>query len=91
MTSDPHGYRPGIPDQRAVLAAYRAVLHGDNDAAHTAAGAGTCPACTTVAAVSFALTIAQELAGAGFVNGPLRARLLDVITSTEDELRRAGN
>ena len=88
MTCD--RYRPGIPDQRAVLAAYRAVLHGDNDAARQAAAAGTCPACTTVAAVSFALTIAQELAGAGFVNGPLAPWLLGVITETEAELRAAG-
>jgi hypothetical protein len=44
-----------------------------------------------VAAVSFAYTLASELAGAGFTQGHLAARLLAVVQATEDELRRAGN
>ena len=92
-TSDQHDrYRPGIADQLAVLAAARAILTtADNDAAHQAAGSGSCPSCTTVAAIWLGITIAQQLAGAGFADGPLAPRLLDMITETERELRAAPN
>jgi hypothetical protein len=89
MTED---HRPGIPEQRAVLAAARAMIQGSSpDELHHAAEGGDCAACATLAGVSFGIMLAQQLAGAGFVNGPLAPRLLDVITSTEDELRSAGN
>jgi hypothetical protein len=92
-TSDQHEhYRPGIADQRAVLAAARAILTtGDNDAAHKAAGSGSCPSCTAVAAIWLGITIAQQLTGAGFVNGPLAPRLLAMIAETERELRAEPN
>jgi hypothetical protein len=85
--------RPGIPDQQAALRAYRVLLTtADLAAVHQAAtGTGTCPACTVVAAVTFAHTLASELAGAGFTQGHLAARLLAVVQATEAELRRAGN
>ena len=90
--------RPGINEQRIVLATARAILNGaDPGAVHEAASGsredpwGVCPDCTTVAAVSFGFAIAQQLAGAGFVNGPLAPWLLGVITETEAELRAAGN
>jgi hypothetical protein len=90
MTHDPA--RPGIPDQLAALSAYRALLTtADLAAVHEAASSGACDLCTTVAAVTFAYTLAQELAGAGFVQGHLAARLLAVVQDTEDELRRSGN
>jgi hypothetical protein len=92
-TSDQHDhYRPGIPDQLAVLAAARAILTtADNDAAHKAAGSGSCPSCTAVAAIWLGITIAQQLTGPEFVNGPLAPRLLAMIAETERELRAAPN
>ena len=58
----------------------------DPAAAHQAAGSGSCDACTVVAALQFGFTIAQELAGAGFVSGPLRAALLDWIDAAQAKL-----
>jgi hypothetical protein len=84
--------RPGIPEQLAVLRIYRATLNGANhDATRQAAGNRACPECVAVAAASFGITLAQQLAGAGFVNGPLRPQLLGFIDGTERELRAAGN
>ena len=96
MTSDPHSHRPGIPEQMAVLATARAILDGaDPGAVHEAASGedpwGFCPECTTVAAVSFGFMIAQQLSGAGFVNGPLAPRLLAWIDEAEADLRGMGN
>ena len=86
-----HG-RPATGDQLATLAAYRAVLTSASyDVQHHSAATGDCPACTTVAAVHFGITIAQQLAGAGFVNGPLIPQLLAWIDDTEAELRRSQN
>ena len=104
----PHGHRPGIAEQRATLAVFRAVLAGHDDEAHQAAGAAIeeddpprpCPACTTVAAASFGIMLAEELAeklvrklasGAEFDARPIRAQLLVIIAETERELRAAGN
>jgi hypothetical protein len=93
MTHDPA--RPGITEQRVVLATARAILNGaDPGAVHEAARGEDpwhCPDCTVVAAVSFGVTIAQELAGAGFVNGPLAPRLLTLIDQAEADLRSMGN
>lgn len=90
MTEDHH--RPDIPEQRAVLAAARAMLQGSSpDQLHHAAEGGDCPACATLAAVSFGFAIAQQLAGAGFVNGPLAPRLLTWIDQTEADLNSMGN
>jgi hypothetical protein len=93
VTGGPHDHaRPGISDQLATLAAYRAILNGTSPAeTHDQAEGGSCPACATAAAAGFGIMLAQELAGAGFVAGPLRARLLEVIGSAEAELRAAGN
>lgn len=87
MSDAPHDpARPDVTSLRAVLATARAVLAADPEAAHEAAGAGSCDACTVVAAVQFGFTIAQELAGAGFVSGPLRAALLDWIDAAQAKL-----
>jgi hypothetical protein len=87
--------RPGIREQKIVLATARAILNGADPGAVQEAASGEdpwyCQDCTVVAAVSFGFTIAQQLAGAGFVNGPLAPRLLAWINETEDELRAAGN
>lgn len=90
--------RPGITEQKTVLATARAILNGaDPGAVHEAASAsredpwGHCPDCTVVAAVSFGFTIAQQLAGVGFVNGPLAPLLLTWIEQTEADLRSMGN
>ena len=83
--------RPGIPEQLAVLRTYRAILDGASPEAARAAVGDACPECTAVAAASFGIVLAQELAGAGFVTGPLRIQLLGMLNSAEAELRAAGN
>jgi hypothetical protein len=97
---EPAHHRPGIPDQLASLRVASAVLAGDDEAAHEAAGAGTCGQCTTIAGVSFALMAGEQLAaalvarlapGAEFDAGPYRAAILDLIAETERDLRSMGN
>ncbi len=100
MTSDQHDHRPGIADQRAALATFRAILLADDPGAHDAAATGTCPACTTAAAASFGIAAAETIA-AGLLGKlapgtvldvrPIRAAILDVIDRAETELRSAGN
>ena len=87
-TPDPHDpARPDVSAQRAVLATARAILTGAGpEVAHDWASSGSCPACATVAAVQFGFALAAELAGAGFVSGPLRARLLEAVKSAQAEL-----
>jgi hypothetical protein len=92
MTAEPHEHRPGRAEQLAVLRINRAILEGaDPETARQAAGDDACPQCVSVAAAAFGITLAQELAGAGFLNGPLRDRLLDAIDSAETEIRAAQN
>ncbi len=104
---EPARHRPGIAEQRAALAVFRAVLAGHDDEAHQAAGTAIgkdpgrpCPACTGVAAASFGIMLAEELAeklvrklapGAQFDARPIRAQLLVTIAETERELRSAPN
>jgi DNA-binding helix-hairpin-helix protein with protein kinase domain len=89
---EPAHDRPATGDQLATLAAYRAVLtRASFDVQHHSAATGDCPACTAVAAAHFGITIAQQLAGAGFVNGPLIPQLLAMIDDTEAEVRRSQN
>jgi hypothetical protein len=82
--------RPDVTSLRATLATARAVLAADPGAAHEAAGAGSCDACTVVAAIQFGFTLTAELAsglaGHGFVSGPLRAPLLAAIDAIEAKL-----
>ncbi len=89
---DEHDHaRPGRADQLAALAAYHAILTGaSSEVQHHAASSGDCPACTAVAAAWFGVTLAKELAGAGFVNGPLAPQVLKLIAEAEAELRRAA-
>ena len=97
----PHDHaRPGIAEQRAALATCRAVLAADEGAAHQSAGSGSCDACTVVAAVSFGIAVAEQLAaglvrklapGAELDVRPFRAAILDTIAETERDLRSMGN
>jgi hypothetical protein len=84
MTHDPA--RPTIADQRAVLAAARAVILGADPAAHEAAAAGACPACTTLAAISFGFALAASVAGETLVSETLRLRLLAAVNTAQAEL-----
>jgi hypothetical protein len=77
---------PSVADLRATLATARAVLAADPGAAHDAAATGSCAACTVIASIQFGYTLAVELAGAGFVTGPLRDRLQAAIDTAQAEL-----
>ena len=91
MTGD-HA-RPDTADMRAVLATARAILAGaDHGTAHAAAATGTCPACTTVAGISFGISLAATLAGEQIgVSPELASAMLAAVEATENELRAAGN
>jgi hypothetical protein len=95
MSTDRHEHdRPTVADQRATIRATLAILDGlDVPATHAAAASAgaTCPACATTAAAGFAIALAQELAGAGFVNGPLRGRLLIMLDGAERDLDAGHN
>ena len=93
MTTDPHDHaRPGQADLRAVLNTARAILTGDDQAAHQAAAAGTCPACTTVAATSFGFSLAATLAGEQLgVSRQLAAAMLAAVQAAQAELDAAPN
>jgi hypothetical protein len=89
-----HDHRPAV--QRAVLAAARSLLDGNRDAAHDTAEqagwAGACPACTTVAGISFGIALASTLAGDQvLVSEPVRQAILAAITAAEGEMRASGN
>ncbi len=88
-----HGHaRPGTADMRAALAVARAILTGDDPAAHDAAASGTCLACTTVAAVSFGFSLTATLAGEQIgLSRQLATTMLAAVQATEAELRAAGN
>src|SRR5690242_17091911 len=96
MTGDQHDHRPGVAEQRAVLRVNRAVLlDPGTDAAHQAAGTGTCGQCTTVAAVSFGIALAEQLTAelvaklapdAVLDVRVIRAAILDMIDRTERDL-----
>jgi hypothetical protein len=91
VTADPHA-RPSRADQRAALALVRAMLTGDDQAAHDAAGSGSCPQCTAIAAASFGVAVVATLLGDGpLVSNRTRGAMLAAIASTEGELRSAGN
>ena len=92
MNDSPHDHaHPDVSAQRAVLATARAVLDADPDAAHDAAGAGSCEACTVVCAIQFAFAVGTSVAGEPFVSERLRTRLLGLVDVAERELRAAPN
>ena len=93
MSDSQHDHtRPGITEQRAVLATARAVLNVDPAAAHQAAGSGACDACTVVAAVSFGFAMVASAAGEMTgLSEPLRVQLPAAIDAAEAELRAAPN
>jgi hypothetical protein len=92
-TGDPHEHaRPGLADMRAALTTARAILLGDDQAAHDAASAGSCPACTALAGISFGITLASTIAGdKTLVSEPVRAACLAAVDAAEAELRAAPN
>ena len=93
MNDDPHDHtRPDLADQRAALAVARAVLNGDPDAAHQAAGTGSCEACTIIAATQFGFALVAQFTGQRMlVSEGLRVQLLAVVDATQQELDSAGN
>jgi hypothetical protein len=93
MTQHPHDHaRPDIADMRAALATTRAILLGDDQAAHAAAASGSCPSCTAVAASSFGITLASTIGGdTAFTSEPLRLAMLAAVDATADELRGSAN
>jgi hypothetical protein len=93
MTAEPHEHRPGLADQRAVLATARLILTGaDHGTAHAAAATGTCPACTAVAGISFGISLAATLAGEQIgVSQELASAMLAAVDAAEGAVRSAGN
>ena len=84
--------RPGLAEHRAVLAVARAVLTADPEAAHEAAGAGSCDSCTVVAALQLGFTLHSVFAGESFgVSEPLRLKLLAAIDEIQARLDAASN
>lgn len=89
----PHDHaRPDLADQWAAVRIARAMLTGDDPAAHDAASAGTCPACTTLAATSFGIMLASRAYGdTALVSEPSLRAMLAAVDAAETELRAAGN
>ena len=84
--------RPDLADHQAVLAVARAVLAADPDAAHRAAGTGSCEACTVIAALQLGFTLVAQFTGERmFVSEPLRLQLAAVIDATQAELDSSAN
>ena len=94
MTSEPHDHaRPDLTDQWAVLAVARVLLTTtDADAAHDAASAGSCPACTVVAAVQWGFALSAAMATAEpFLSERLARAALAAVDAAEAELRGMSN
>ncbi len=91
MTSD-HDHRPGRGDMRAALLMTLALLDGDDEAARAAAGGGSCAECTGLAASSYGITAASQMAGdKSFVSEPVRQTLRAMVDATLRELDSAPN
>jgi hypothetical protein len=89
MTSD---HRPGMSEQRAALATARAILLGADADAHQAAQAGHCPACTTIAGISFVITVTSTMAGDKmFVSERVARVLLAAVDAAQLELDSSAN
>ena len=83
--------RPDTADMRAALATARAILT-DDPGAHQAAATGTCPACTTLAAMSFAFNLTATLASEQLgLSRQLATTMLAAVQHAEADLRAAGN
>jgi hypothetical protein len=77
---------------RAALATARAILTGDDPAAHQTAASGACTACTTVAALSFGFNLTATLAGEQVgLSRQLASTMLAAVQAAEADLRAAGN
>jgi hypothetical protein len=90
---EPEHARPGPGDMLAALAAARAVVDGDDQAAHEYASAA-CPACVAVAGTSLGIKLAFDLAGDALgphAAGPIRLAILGALASIESQLRAEGN
>jgi hypothetical protein len=91
MTSD-HDHQPGRADMRAALVLTVAILDGDDEAARAAAGGGACPQCTAMAASSYGITAASQMAGdKTFVSEAVRQTLRAMAAATLRELDAAPN
>jgi len=84
---------PDLADQRAALAAARAILDGaDHHTAHQAAQGGSCPVCTAVAGISFLITAVSTMAGDKlFVSERTRRALLAAVQAAQADLDAAAN
>ena len=92
MSDSPHDHRPGIADMRAALLATRAILDRADDTAHEAAEGGSCPACTTMAGISYGTTLASTMAGdTAFMSEPVRLQLLAMVDATLRDLDTGSN
>lgn len=87
MTHDDHC--ADAETRRAVVAAYRAVLNGDPEAAALATLTAPCPVCLTVSAVQFGFALATSVAGEAFVSESLRRRFASAVDAAERELGAA--
>jgi hypothetical protein len=89
---DEPAHRPGLADHRAALAAARAILTGDDQAAHAAAGSGSCPQCTALDGISLGMQLVSTLAGEKLGVSPELARvMLAAVEAAEAELRGMSN
>ena len=86
MTGNRCDRGPGLADQRAVLATARAVLAGDQAAAHDSAGNGDCSACTVVCALQLGFMLAAGLAGQEYVTEDLHGRILALLEPAQEIL-----
>jgi len=91
MTAEHDHARPDTDDMLASLDVARAVLLGDDAAAHAAAATGTCPACTTIAATSFGITLASTLLGETFLTDRTRRAMLAAVEAARREIDTAPN
>lgn len=84
--------RPGLADMRPALLATRAILTGDDQAAHQAAESGSCPECVAMAGISYGTTLASTMAGdTGLMSEPVRQALLAAVGATLAELDASAN
>ena len=92
MSERPHDHKPGRADMKAALLATHAILERDDDAAHQAAGGGSCPECVAMAGISYGTTLASTMAGdTGLMSEPVRLALLAAVDATLRELDAGSN
>jgi hypothetical protein len=84
--------RPSLDDQRAALDTASAILLRADHDAHQAAATGSCPQCTTIAGISFVITVTSTMAGDQmFVSERTRLALLAAVEAAQRELDARAN